>query len=112
MMRAAYLACIALAWLLWQCEARAHDDHDWIRKGGFSDANGYPCCSKVDCKAVPASEVEEQPNGDFLYLPRAETIKRTDTRISPDHQYWRCFYFQNGVDVTRRKCFWRPARQS
>lgn len=92
--------------------ALAHDDHDWIRQGGFKDADGYPCCDPRDCKMVPAAAVDELPSGDFRYLPTDETIPRRDTRQSPDGNYWRCHWYFNGKEQTRRLCFWRPVRRS
>jgi hypothetical protein len=92
--------------------AWGHDDHDWIRKGEFKDAAGDSCCDPRDCKAVPANDVVELANGDFRYLPTGETIPRAETRPSPDDQYWRCFWHENGVQKTRKLCFWHPVPPS
>jgi hypothetical protein len=94
--------------------ASAHDQWDWIREGDFRDAAGQPCCDIKDCKMIPvnSAEVIELDGGDFKYMPTGEVIPRRETRQSPDHNYWRCHWYENGQQVTRKLCFWRPARDS
>jgi hypothetical protein len=94
--------------------ARAHGGHDWIREGGFKDGDGNPCCDPRDCRMIPVAsgDVEELENGDFRYLPTGEVIPRADTRPSPDQNFWRCWWYVNGREVTRQRCFWRPVPPS
>ena len=98
--------------LMLDTAALAHDEHDWIRQRGYKDAEGQPCCDPKDCKMIPASAIDELPTGDFRYRPTGETIARGDTRQSPDNNYWRCHWYFNGQEQTRRLCFWRPEPRS
>ncbi|TWT04085.1 hypothetical protein [Reyranella sp. CPCC 100927] len=94
--------------LCWATSAMAHDEHDWIRQRGYKDIEGQACCDPTDCKRVPVALVEELPGGDFRYVPTGETIPRAETRPSPDGNFWRCHWYEQGKERTRRLCFWRP----
>lgn len=107
---AAILAVIATV-VLTQCEAKAHDRWDWIRIGDYRDWMGQSCCGPADCEKIEASKVEERADGSFFIAP-GDHVERRDTKVSPDGNYWRCTWHENGVKKTRRGCFWRPGRES
>ena len=104
----------ALGWYFAARPASAHDHWDWIRQGDFRDAAGQPCCDVKDCKMIPVNsgDVVELDGGDFKYMPTGEIIPRRETRQSPDQNYWRCHWYENGLQVTRKLCFWRPVKDS
>lgn len=110
----AVLAAAALCLVAPHKRAWGHGEHDWIRQGDFRDASGNPCCSELDCRMHPVSsgDVIELDNGDFRYVPTGEVVPREQTRPSPDGNYWRCFWHENGQEKTRKLCFWRPAPPS
>lgn len=105
---------LAVAFVVLTGPAMAHGLHDWIRQGNFRDAAGNSCCSELDCRMIPVNsgDVVELENGDFRYVPTGEVIPRNETRLSPDDNYWRCYWHQNGQELTRKMCFWRPVRDS
>jgi hypothetical protein len=105
---------LAFVILLLAGPALAHDDYDFIRRGDFRDARGNHCCGPADCRKIPVAsgDVIELDNGDFRYMPTNEVIPRADTRPSPDGNFYRCFWHEDGVQKTRRLCFWRPVRDS
>ena len=111
---AAGAIAVSLGWHFTVRPAGAHDHWDWIRQGDFRDAEGQSCCDDRDCKMIPVNsgEVIELDGGDFKYTPTGEVIPRSQTRKSPDHHYWRCHWYENGQEVTRKLCFWRPSRDS
>jgi hypothetical protein len=110
---AASAVAVSLGWLTVR-PTSAHDHWDWIRQGDFRDSDGQSCCDARDCKMIPVNsgEVIELDSGDFEYTPTGEVIPRNQTRKSPDHNYWRCHWYENGQQVTRKLCFWRPSRDS
>ena len=81
--------------------AAAHDDYDWIRKGGYRGVDGTSCCGQNDCDEIPAARVERTPQGyslhDFgLFVPFRQT------RTSEDGKYWLC------RDQKAMRCFFVP----
>lgn len=81
--------------------ARTHDQHDWIRKGGYKGVDGSSCCGKDDCDQLPASRVERTPEGyrlrDFgLFVPNRQT------QTSEDGKFWLC------RDAKLMRCFFAP----
>jgi hypothetical protein len=83
--------------------ALAHDDHDWIRQGGYrSPLTNEWCCGEDDCVPVPADQVEPTPAG-WRILPTGEVVPYVDTLRSEDGRFWRC-HQPNGV----RRCFFAP----
>jgi len=87
--------------------AHAHDDHDWIRKGGYrSPLTNEWCCGKEDCVAIPADEVEATTPGWWLKTT-GEVVPYIDTLPSQDGRFWRC-HQPNGV----RRCFFVPPKTS
>ncbi len=104
-MREPATAAVALATVLIALPApaaRAHDDYDWIRRGGHLSADGKPCCGKDDCTPLAPQRVKQTPEGyslpDFrLMVPYAETLR------SEDGRYWLCM-----THSTRVRCFFAP----
>jgi hypothetical protein len=83
--------------------AIAHDDHDWIRQGGYrSPATAEWCCGKDDCVVVPAVEIEAAEPG-WRIIPTGETVPYRETLPSQDGHFWRC-HRPNGS----RRCFFAP----
>lgn len=81
----------------------AHDDHDWIRKGGYrSPLTNEWCCDKDDCVPIPAENVSPTAPG-WLIVPTGEVVPYIDTLPSEDGRFWRC-HQPNGV----RRCFFAP----
>lgn len=81
--------------------ARAHGDHDWIRRGGYLGVDGSSCCGVDDCDQVPASRVERTPEGyrlrDFGIL-----IPFRQATPSEDGKFWLC------RDKKLMRCFFAP----
>ncbi|HKU99071.1 MAG TPA: hypothetical protein VJR58_27510 [Vineibacter sp.] len=87
--------------------AHAHDDHDWIRKGGYrSPLTNEWCCGQDDCVTIPADEVEATGPGWWI-KPTGEVVPYIDTLPSQDGRFWRC-HQPNGV----RRCFFVPPKTS
>lgn len=66
----------------------------------------FDCCSNTDCRQVPASAVNETPEG--YTVPSGELLKRNDRRLkpSPDGLYHWCSV--SGVDDGRTLCLFVP----
>ncbi|HJQ57704.1 MAG TPA: hypothetical protein VJ890_12395 [Vineibacter sp.] len=87
--------------------AFAHDEHDWIRKGGYrSPLTNEWCCGKEDCVPIPASQVDPTPAG-WHIESTGEVVPYVDTLPSEDGRFWRC-HQPNGV----RRCFFVPPGRS
>jgi len=81
--------------------AAAHDQYDWIRKGGYKGVDGTSCCGLNDCDQIPASRIERTPDGyalrDFgLFVPFHQT------QTSEDGKFWLC------RDAKVLRCFFAP----
>lgn len=101
------LAVVASATCLWLASASAHDEHDWIRKGGYrSPLTNEWCCGKEDCVPIPAKEVDPTPAG-WRIESTGEVVPYVDTLPSEDGRFWRC-HQPNGV----RRCFFVPPGRS
>ncbi len=105
-MTLAVLAALLLgSWL--GSDAHAHDDHDWIGRGGYrSPLTNEWCCGKEDCVVIPADEVESTAPG-WRIKPTGEVVPYIDTLPSQDGRFWRC-HQPNGM----RRCFFVPPRTS
>src|SRR5215831_996138 len=74
--------------------ALAHDS--WISRGLFRNANGEFCCGQVDCFVIPKERVVMGP-------VQHEAIPFSEAQPSPDGEFWRC----RRPDGSRR-CFFAP----
>ena len=95
----AALALIAIAGDV--APAHAHDEYDWIRRGGYVGVDGTRCCGKDDCHEVPATRIERTPQG--YRLPDYDLIvPYRQTQTSEDGKYWLC------RDHKTMRCFFAP----
>jgi hypothetical protein len=84
--------------------ARAHDEHDWIRSGGYrSPTTAEWCCGQDDCVSIPAADMEAMHGGGWLVMPTQERVPARETLPSQDGRFWRC-HRPNGS----LRCFFAP----
>ena len=95
----AALAALTIAGLA--AEARAHDEYDWIRKGGYMGVDGTRCCGKDDCDQIPASRVERTPEG-YTLRDYGLFVPFRQTQTSEDGKFWIC------RDAKAMRCFCAP----
>jgi hypothetical protein len=96
----------ALAALALCASALAHDDGEWINRGGFRNGVGEWCCGAGDCLAVEGVRTVALP-GPGYRLPGGEFVPQAEAQPSPDGQFWRC----RRPDGSRR-CFFAPPPNS
>ena len=82
--------------------AAAHDDYDWIRKGGYRGVDGTSCCGRDDCDQIPASRVESTPLG-YRLPDFGMTIPYRQATPSLDGKFWLC-----RSDRATMRCFFAP----
>lgn len=96
------LACIFIVavFLLGVIMAYAHDDADWIRRGGYrSTITGETCCGEHDCRPTTAIEVP----GGYKIMGTPEIIPHSQTLKSEDAQFWACRRPNGSM-----RCFFAP----
>jgi|SRR6266566_1426019 len=91
--------------------AHAHDDANWISRGGKRNAAGEWCCGKGDCVEVPGDNVFITTGGYRFILKlidgqgyTSEIVPYNETQPSPDGKFWRC----RRADGSRRCVFVPP----
>ena len=82
----------ALAALALCTPALAHDDGEWINRGGFRNGAGEWCCGADDCLAVEGVRTVSLPGPGYRL---------------PDGEFWRC-----GRPDGSRRCFFAPPPNS
>ena len=82
--------------------AAAHEDYDWIRKGGYRGVDGTSCCGQDDCDQIPASRVESTPLG-YRLPDFGMTIPYRQATPSLDGKFWLC-----RSDRATMRCFFAP----
>ncbi|HEY7608536.1 MAG TPA: hypothetical protein VIF14_04825 [Alphaproteobacteria bacterium] len=95
----AALALFAFAGL--DAPARAHDEYDWIRKGGYMGVDGTRCCGKDDCDQIPAARVERTGEG-YALRDYGLFVPFRQTQTSEDGKFWIC------RDAKAMRCFFAP----
>jgi hypothetical protein len=96
----------ALAALALCAPALAHDDGEWINRGGFRNGAGEWCCGAGDCLVVTDVHTVSLP-GPGYRLPGGEFVPQAQAQPSPDSRFWCC----RRPDGSRR-CFFAPPPNS
>lgn len=72
----------------------------------------YPwaCCSNMDCRALPAKDIKERPEG-YVIQSTGEVVGYGDKRVkdSPDGEFHWCAH-QAGVDAGHTICLFVPPK--
>jgi hypothetical protein len=72
----------------------------------------YPwaCCSNMDCRALPAQDISERPDG-YVIQSTGEVVAYADKRVkdSPDGEYHWCAH-QAGIDAGHTICLFVPPK--
>lgn len=79
----------------------AHDEYDWINRGGYRNKQGEHCCGKDDCFKLRPDEVKEVPGG-YEVPSHGVTVPHQDAMPSEDGNYWIC------RTSAKFRCFFRP----
>jgi hypothetical protein len=109
------LVVLILLWLI--IPAFAHNDADWIAKGGYTNKIGGSCCGERDCEIVRNVTAEPGgyrvhhrtwsyslgPSGTPYERDIDEVVPYSETQRSEDGKFWRC-KFPDG----ERRCFFAP----
>ena len=79
------IRALALALLL-ASPALAHNDHEWVREGGFKSPTGIDCCDKNDCHVLPTDQLLPVEGGWAVYWKgKTEIVSEKETiKHSPD----------------------------
>lgn len=76
----------------------AHDDAEWVQRGGYKNEIGQLCCGKKDCFKLNDNDVVETPQG-FHILSKKEFVPIPQSIPASPEGYWRCEW------GGERKCF-------
>jgi hypothetical protein len=57
------------------------------------------CCSDRDCRPVPVTDLRENADGSWTYLPRQITFSRHQIRPSKDRHHHTCIGIHSGLPL-------------
>lgn len=102
MSSSAFGAIVGSILAIWTSAARAHGDHDWIRKGEYMGVDGTRCCGVDDCQHIPAARIARMPEG-YVLRDYDLFVPFRQTQPSEDGKFWLCRSEQKSM-----RCFFAP----